>query len=106
MEAVKRIRDEKIPCDAIFSAAGDIIAMGAIKQARDFGMSIPGDISIVGYDDIMAAPLITPALTTVKQPVEKMGAKALEIAVAAAEGKFAEEQKVVFDPELMVRESA
>lgn len=57
---------------AIF-AANDLTAFGVMEAARDHGLKIPGDISIVGFDDIPQATHVHPALTTVHQPLEEMG---------------------------------
>ena len=70
------------------------------------GISIPGDIAIVGYDDMFVAPLLHPALTTVKQPVQEMGAKAFDFAMNKITDRNMKEQILVLQPELIIRESA
>ena len=92
--------------DAIFCAAGDSTAIGAIKAVKEAGLRVPEDIAIIGYDDIPVASAVTPALTTVRQPVEKMGNETFAIALEAMQGKLKGEKKLVFEPELVVRESA
>lgn len=67
---------------------------------------MPEDIAVIGYDGIPVASAITPSLTTVRQPVEKMGNEAFAIALEAMQGKLKGEKKLVFEPELIVRESA
>ena len=62
---------------AVF-AVSDQTAMGAYRAAAEHGLSIPGDISIVGFDDIAAAQLISPPLTTMRNPGEELGAIAFE----------------------------
>jgi LacI family transcriptional regulator len=64
--------------DAIF-AANDMMAIGAMTAAREAGLSIPGDIAIAGFDDIFAARLVTPALTTVSQFQYDLGSTAAEV---------------------------
>jgi DNA-binding LacI/PurR family transcriptional regulator len=54
-------------------AANDLMAIGALKAAQERGLSVPGDLSVMGYDDIDMAALCTPALTTVRQPKYRMG---------------------------------
>ena len=63
---------------AIF-AANDLMAIGVMQALRARGIEIPRQIAVAGFDDISAAKLVTPPLTTVAQFQEKMGAKAAEI---------------------------
>ena len=95
-----RLLDAPLPPSAIF-CANDQMAIGAMREIRRRGLSIPGDVAIVGYDDIsFAAELITP-LTSVNQPMREMG-------VAAAELLLAEDgwtRSETFIPTLVVRES-
>ncbi len=60
------------PPTAIF-AGSDIIAVGAMQRLREKGLSVPADISIVGFDDMPFADMLAPALTTIRQPVREMG---------------------------------
>jgi DNA-binding LacI/PurR family transcriptional regulator len=62
---------------AIF-AANDMMALGALDAARILNLSIPGDLSVVGFDDVDAAAKTTPPLTTVRQPMQRIGRKAIE----------------------------
>lgn len=105
VEAMAGFLDEKREIDGIFCAAGDMCALGMLKTARERGINVPAGISIIGYDDIEVARTSRPALTTVKQPIEKMAAAAYEIALS---GRASAErpQKVVFTPELVIRASA
>ncbi|MDA2813235.1 LacI family DNA-binding transcriptional regulator [Nocardiopsis sp. RSe5-2] len=85
--------------------ASDIIALGAVRAARRRGLSVPEDVSVVGYDD---SPLMTatdPALTTVRQPIDAMGRTAVQLLTAQMEGKEVLRDEVLFDPELVVRSS-
>jgi LacI family transcriptional regulator len=92
--------------DALFSAAGDPVAIGIVHAAQKAGVRIPDDIAVIGYDDLEVASFIHPSLTTIKQPGKQMGIKAVEIALNCL-GDNASDNifKVVFDPELIVRES-
>jgi DNA-binding LacI/PurR family transcriptional regulator len=67
--------------DAVFCAAGDYVALGFLSEARLQGVSIPGSMSIVGFDDIEIAKDLD--LTTVRQPLEEMGREAFKTAVEA-----------------------
>lgn len=89
--------------DAIFCAAGDLVAMGVIKRAQELGIKIPDDIAIIGYDDIMASKLLNPPLSSVRQPIEEIGKLAFDIAVDSMEEKLKEEKHIVIEPELILR---
>jgi LacI family transcriptional regulator len=92
--------------DAVFCGAGDNTAIGAINAIKQAGLRVPQDIAVVGYDDIPVASAFTPSLTTVRQPVEKMGNEAFIIALEAMQGRLKNPTNLVFEPELIVRESA
>lgn len=65
-QATHRLMQRGLPFDAVF-AASDLIALGAMHALADAGRAVPGDVAVVGFDDIAAAVLATPALTTVAQ---------------------------------------
>lgn len=84
----------------------DIAAIGAIRALRDAGLSVPNDVSVVGFDDILSAAYSTPSLTTVRQPLFEMGKRGAEVLL----GRIANREKeypaeIVVAPELVVRES-
>lgn len=89
---------------AVF-ASGDLLAVGAIMAAKDSGLSVPGDISVMGYDDIELAEYITPALTTVRQNTELLGRRAADILLEAIEGQEQEKEAVLVPVEVIERES-
>lgn len=70
-EAARRLLERDDPPDAIFCAS-DIIALGAIDQARELGVGVPEDLSIIGFDDIPMARWSSYSLTTIRQPVAQM----------------------------------
>lgn len=70
---------------AIF-AANDLMAIGAMQALREAGLSIPGDMAVAGFDDISAARLVTPALSTVAQFQHEVGRRAAEILMARLQG--------------------
>lgn len=92
--------------DAVFCAAGDICATGLLLGFRQHQARVPQDVSVVGYDDLMMAQIARPALTTVKQPLEKMAEAAYRMAVVEASRTLRSCEKVTFPPELVVRQSA
>lgn len=81
--AVLELRERSPECSAIF-ALNDPMAIGALAALRDHGVSVPSDVSVVGFDDIPAARDVTPPLTTVRLPMEEMGSRALELALKPA----------------------
>jgi LacI family transcriptional regulator len=84
----------------------DIAAIGAIRALKDAGLSVPGDVSVVGFDDIQSAAYSTPSLTTVRQPLLEMGKRGAQILldrIANRENKYPSE--IVMATELVVRES-
>jgi LacI family transcriptional regulator len=84
----------------------DIAALGAIRAINDAGLSCPNDISVIGFDDISSAMYYTPSLTTIRQPLRKMGEMAAQLLLKRIQNpKEAYPESVVFEPELMVRES-
>lgn len=83
----------------------DLIALGAIRVAHERGIRIPDDLSIVGYDDIFVSQLVTPGLTTIRQPVDKLGAVAVDTVVRLSERSDPAPTSVVLPVELVRRES-
>jgi DNA-binding LacI/PurR family transcriptional regulator len=88
-------------------AMSDVLALGALQAAAELGVDVPGELSVVGFDDSPAATLATPALTTVRQPHEEKGRIAGEWLVEAIERgqPFQEDQRLILPTELIVRES-
>lgn len=74
--ALSRLSGTPASPTAIF-AASDAIALGALRAASALGLAIPADLSIVGFDDVPAAGYVSPRLTTVRTPVERMAAAAV-----------------------------
>ena len=65
----------------------DALAIGAIGAARGRGLRVPGDVSVVGFDDIDVAAYLDPPLTTVHQPIARKGREAIELLLAAIAGR-------------------
>jgi DNA-binding LacI/PurR family transcriptional regulator len=76
--AAKRLLRQAMRPDALFFAS-DVMAFGGIDAARELGLSVPGDVSIVGYDDVPLAALPSYGLTTIRQPVHEMAKAAMEV---------------------------
>lgn len=84
----------------------DTAALGAIRIIADSGLSCPGDISVVRFDDISSAAYHIPSLTTVKQPLQQMGEMAAQLLIKRIQNPSeAYADAIHFDPELMARES-
>ena len=86
-------------------AGADLIAIGAMRHIRSMGQSVPGDVSVVGFDDIPWAQLHTPALTTIDMPVEDMAAAAVETLIRRMGARGEPRRRIVFNVELVERES-
>lgn len=85
----------------------DIAAIGAIRALKDAGLSVPGNVSVVGFDDIQSAAYSTPSLTTVRQPLMEMGKRGAGILLERiGDREAAYAPQVVMAPELVVRESS
>jgi DNA-binding LacI/PurR family transcriptional regulator len=84
----------------------DTSAIGAIRAIQDAGLTCPRDISVIGFDDIIVAEYLSPRLTTVRQPLFKMGAAAAELLIKRIQSPDDPyPQDVWYEPELIVRES-
>ena len=103
-KATKELLSHKVPFTALF-AYNDISAVGAIRAIKETGLRVPEDISVVGFDDIREAAYHLPSLTTVRQPLRKIGAIAAEALIDRIEGRDGHEAGILVDPELVIRES-
>jgi len=85
--------------------ASDVLALGAIRAVRRAGLTVPGDVSVVGYDDSAWLNCTDPPLTTVRQPIQSMGRSAVALLVNQMETVIAHPEELLFEPELVVRGS-
>jgi LacI family transcriptional regulator, galactose operon repressor len=104
VQAAATLLDLPEPPTAIF-AFNDSIAFGALRAARDRGLRVPEDLSVVGFDDIEPATLVTPALTTVRQPLSEIGRTAVNVLVRLIERRASETPHIELATRLVVRES-
>jgi len=82
-----------------------MLAIGAMQAARRHGIRIPEDLSVVGFDDTFEASIVTPTLTTVRQPLAEMGRMAVALLVRLLENQRIEALHVELATKLVVRES-
>jgi DNA-binding LacI/PurR family transcriptional regulator len=83
----------------------DVLALGAIRAVRRAGLAVPGDVSVVGFDDSAFMNCTDPPLTTVRQPIESMGKAAVALLVNQIENVAVYPEELLFEPELVVRGS-
>ncbi|HOA24319.1 MAG TPA: LacI family DNA-binding transcriptional regulator, partial [Aggregatilineales bacterium] len=91
--------------DAVF-AASDLMAIGAMRAARDAGLRVPEDIAFVGFDDLPIATMASCPLTTIRQPVAEFGVKAVETLIDVIENGLEPPRQVIMGTELVVRASS
>jgi len=84
----------------------DVLALGAIRAVRRAGLTVPGDVSVVGFDDSGWLNCTDPPLTTVRQPIESMGKAAVALLVNQMETVVPHPDELLFEPELVVRGSS
>jgi LacI family transcriptional regulator len=85
-DAFEKMMRSATPPTAVM-CGNDVLAVGALRRAREMGLSVPGDVSITGFDDLELARIVTPALTTVHVPHRKMGREAARELVRMVEKK-------------------
>ena len=103
--AMRRLLAEVPDLDGVF-AANDLMACGALHALREAGRRVPQDVRVVGFDDSSAAAASRPALTTVRQPVEEMAAAMAKLLLERIDAPGRPPQSVIFDPVLVLRQSA
>lgn len=102
----EKIRAVDPAVSAVFVPAGDMVAIGIIKEAKRNGVQVPGDWAVVGFDDLPAAMVIEPALTTVRQPKLEMGDYAINMIVDKIEGRESGTKHKELQTKFIIRESA
>lgn len=85
--------------------ASDALALGALRAARRHGLTVPGELSVVGFDDSAYMVAVEPPLTTVRQPVRALGAAVIRLLNAQITGHPVTGDEMLFEPELIVRGS-
>lgn len=104
-QAVEQLLASGVEFDSVF-AHNDITAAGVLRALRAAGRTVPGDIAVVGFDDIPMAEHTEPPLTTVRQPTRQMGETAARMLLSHLGGTAVPDAPVVLPTELVVRHSA
>jgi len=100
----KQLLARGVPFTALF-AFNDISAIGAMELFEEAGLRVPEDVSVVGFDDIAHASFVRPALTTVRQPLKRMGQIAASTLLDWIEERAEYVPEILIEPELVVRKS-
>jgi LacI family transcriptional regulator, galactose operon repressor len=105
-DACDELRAADVPPTAAF-CTNDLLALGLLRRLSQLGAQVPGDIAIVGYDDIDFAADSAVPLTSVRQPKYQLGRTAAELILEEADRPAEHEhRRLVFTPELIVRSSS
>jgi LacI family transcriptional regulator len=104
VQAAQTLLDLDDPPTAIF-AFNDMLAIGAMQAARQRGVRVPEQLSVIGFDDTFEASIVTPTLTTVRQPLAEMGRMAVALLVRLLGDQRIEALHVELETKLVLRES-
>ena len=93
------------PRPTVVICANDIVAIGALNAAYTLGLSVPGDVSLIGFDDLPMAAWQLFGLTTIRQPMEEMARAAVRLLIERIEGRVESDaiRRMVFEPRLVMR---
>lgn len=103
--AMRDLLDRSPGIDAVF-AASDVMAVGALTELRERGRRVPDDVAVIGFDDSVIARHTTPALTSVRQPIEAIGRSITRLLLAEISEPSTAHQQLVLPTTLVVRDSA
>jgi LacI family transcriptional regulator len=101
---IERLLATKKPFTALV-AFNDVAALGSIRALQDSNLGVPKNISVIGFDDIMASAYTMPRLTTIRQPLAEMGRIATQVLLEEINDADTARQQIEVEPELIVRES-
>ena len=102
--ATKHLLSRGSEFTALF-AAGDLLAIGAMRALREAGMRVPEHVSVIGLDDIEIAPYLEPPLTTVSQSIKMMAETGMRILLDIVSGVPPQQTQVIVPPQIVIRES-
>jgi DNA-binding LacI/PurR family transcriptional regulator len=103
--AMHELLDDHPEIDGVF-AANDLMAQGAVAALHERGRRVPDDVAVVGFDDSSAALAARPALTTIRHPLEDMAAESTRLLLARVDDPSLRPTSIIFEPSLVVRQSA
>lgn len=103
-QAIRNLIERHPDIDGVF-VGNDTMAIGALKELHRMKIDVPNEVAVCGFDGIQLTKMIEPELTTIQQPIEKMGKRACQLLIEKIEGKEGEQQCITFDVELIVRDS-
>lgn len=103
-DAALSLFDRDVPPSAIF-ACNDVLAIGVLQAAKQRDITVPEQLSVVGFDNTMLAEIADPALTTIAQPIQAMGHQVVDLITQEINQEKRVKQRVVLLPELIVRRS-
>lgn len=101
----KKLIESGVRFDALFCGC-DLIAMSAIQVCHEAGYTVPGDLLVVGFDNISMSELFEPSLTTVDQRPYLMGKRAIESLIAILEGNLVSKKRILLESKLIIRNSS
>jgi DNA-binding LacI/PurR family transcriptional regulator len=99
-----RLPDSERPSAIV--ALNDTQAIGALHAARERGLEVGRDISLIGFDDAPMSQYLLPPMTTIRQPIREAGRKCVDILVELMKGVQSQKHQVLLQPELVLRSSA
>jgi LacI family repressor for deo operon, udp, cdd, tsx, nupC, and nupG len=103
-EATRSLLDSGAEFTAVF-AANDLSALGTINALTESGRKVPGDVSVIGFDDLRLSAYTSPPLTTIRQPAVEIAQKATEILIGLINGQRVRKLRYLLEPALVVRGS-
>lgn len=104
-ECLIQLMKQPEPPTAVF-VCNDLMAFGALSAARQLGIQIPSELSIVGFDDIAMASMIIPSLSTIAQPKRELGETGATLLLKRIKNRDTEQSTIVLEPLLIIRESS
>ncbi len=103
-ECVQQLLSADIPPTAVF-CSNDLVALSAMEGAREMGLSVPEDLSVIGFDDMPLSSYVYPRLTTIYQPAYEMGKRATQILLEQTREESSKSIQEMMDIHLVVRDS-
>jgi LacI family transcriptional regulator len=103
-EATRSLLEAGVELSAVF-AANDLSAIGTVNALVEAGRDVPGDVSVIGFDDLRLAAYTAPPLTTIRQPAVEIGRQATEILFGLIDGRRVRKLRYLLEPTLVVRGS-